>query len=62
MKTMSIITSFLALLGISSCADFKTVEPEDFEASIADMGAQIVDVRTPEEFAEGHIDALSILM
>ncbi len=55
MKTMSIITSVLALLGISSCADFKTVEPEDFETSIADMGAQIVDVRTPEEFAEGHI-------
>ena len=52
---MSIITSVLALLGISSCADFKTVEPEDFEASIADMGAQIVDVRTPEEFAGGHI-------
>ena len=55
MKAMSIITSVLALLGVGGCTGFKTVSAEEFEAVIADGKAQIVDVRTPEEFAEGHI-------
>ena len=33
----------------------------DFDAAIAVPGVQIIDVRTPEEFAEGHIaDAVNI--
>ena len=39
MKTMSIITSVLALLGIGGCTEFKTVPAEEFETIIADMDA-----------------------
>lgn len=55
MKAMSIITSALALLGIGGCTGFKTVPAEEFESIFVDGKAQLVDVRTPEEFAEGHI-------
>lgn len=52
---MCILTSFLALLGISGCAGFKTVPVKDFEQLAADGHVQVVDVRTPEEFEDGHL-------
>ena len=41
-----------------SCEDtytFKSVETEEFANLIEDSSVVVVDVRTPEEFAEGHI-------
>ena len=34
---------------------YKTLDVDDFAASIAHGGAQCVDVRTPSEYTEGHI-------
>ena len=47
---------FCALL-FSCSADnkFKSVSVEEFEALITDTTVQRLDVRTPEEYAEGHI-------
>jgi rhodanese-related sulfurtransferase len=32
------------------------LSPDDFQSSIADGAVQLVDVRTPEEYAEQHIN------
>lgn len=55
MKTMNILAPVMALLGISGCAGFKTVPVKEFEQLAADGNVQLVDVRTPEEFEEGHL-------
>ena len=54
--------AILALLvfSITSCLKTKTegvmvLNPENFEQKIESSDVQLVDVRTPEEFAEGHI-------
>lgn len=57
-RILILLTAFFA---ISSCIsqskeNIKTVSVEEFAANIKKMpNAQILDVRTPEEFAEGHI-------
>jgi len=53
------ITAILAaLVGIAGCSAqrFTTLSPDDFQSSIADGAVQLVDVRTPEEYAEQHIN------
>lgn len=47
-----------ALVGIAGCSAqrFTTLSPDDFQSSIADGAVQLVDVRTPEEYAEQHIN------
>ena len=53
------ITAILAaLVGITGCSAqrFTTLSPDDFQSSIADGAVQLVDVRTPEEYAEQHIN------
>ncbi len=60
MNTKSISTLFLAIFFITACnsqnATVKNLNPTDFEKQIAQSGAQLVDVRTPEEFKEKHIE------
>ncbi len=43
---------------ISAAAGIRLVQPDEAAATIADSPEDLVilDVRTPEEFAEGHID------
>ena len=60
-------TSFLAaaLLGlfVAACGNkgFQTVEVAQFKEAIKNPSVVLVDVRTPQEFAQGHIDnALNI--
>jgi rhodanese-related sulfurtransferase len=54
------------LIGFVSCIKPKTDEsnlasPAAFEKLMQDENAQLVDVRTPEEYAEGHLkNALNI--
>ena len=44
------------LLSLFSCKGYKDLSVSEFEAMLTqDQTAQLVDVRTPEEFAEGHI-------
>lgn len=45
----------LTIVGLSSCKGFETVSPEVFETRIADGKAQILDVRTREEYYAGYI-------
>ena len=52
------ITAILAaLVGLAGCSAqrFTTLSPGDFQLSVADGSVQLVDVRTPDEFAEQHI-------
>ena len=42
--------------GLFSCRDYKDLTVNEFETMIEqDQTAQLLDVRTPEEFAEGHL-------
>jgi len=55
-----IFMSLMAIIcGLFSCTaqthKYKSVEVEDFEKAIADTAVVRLDVRTPEEYAEGHI-------
>ena len=54
MKQM--IMSLLTLLGLLGCKGFTDLNVEEFAAMRAqEPAAQLVDVRTPEEYAEGHL-------
>jgi rhodanese-related sulfurtransferase len=56
MKKLFRLIPFCALLFSCSADDrFKSVSVEEFEALINDTTVQRLDVRTPEEYAEGHI-------
>ena len=55
------IMSILAMIcSLFSCSaqnnDFKSVEVDEFEKVIGDTAVIRLDVRTPEEYAEGHIE------
>ena len=60
-KTIYLIFFILAFsLGLWACAGNKKVEYKNltsaqFEEFIKDSEVQLLDVRTPEEYAEGHI-------
>lgn len=64
MKIMRKILSAILLVAFASCnsqSSFKNVNAADFEKGISQPGAQIVDVRTSEEYDEKHIaSALNI--
>ena len=45
-----------SLLGLFSCKGYKDLSVEEFQKMlISDASAQLLDVRTPKEYAEGHI-------
>ena len=52
---MSFIALFTCCLGSCGQQEFKTVDADEFEREIASGNVQLVDVRTAEEFADGHI-------
>jgi len=47
--------TMLAVIALSSCAGFETVPADEFETRISNGKAQLVDVRTREEYYEGYI-------
>ena len=51
---------FSAIIGLFGCnaqsAKFATVDVEEFAKVISDTTVVRLDVRTPQEYAEGHID------
>ena len=54
---MSILTMICSLFSCSAQNNmFKSVEVDEFEKVIADTAVVLLDVRTPEEYAEGHIE------
>ena len=54
MKFMSILTSLLSFLGCSG-RGYTNQAVAEFEAECAKPEVAIIDVRTPEEYAEGHL-------
>lgn len=52
---MAILVSLMSFL-FGGCTDgFVSQNNEEFAATISDSNVQLVDVRTAEEFADGHI-------
>ena len=60
MSTKSFITLFMAVFFITACSSqnttVKNLNATDFEKQITQNSVQLVDVRTPEEFKEKHIE------
>ena len=55
MKHLSLLMAF-SLIGLFSCKGYKDLPADAFETMLSEDGnAQLVDVRTPEEYAAGHI-------
>ena len=54
-RLVLLIAGLLALAGCSSSSAVSTVNAQDFATTIATSGVVILDVRTPGEFAAGHI-------
>ena len=54
-KLFSLLLAATSLVGCQSNTAFKSVDAQQFAEVIADEKVQLVDVRTPEEYSEGHI-------
>lgn len=51
------IMSLAMILTLFGCHGYKNLTVDEFETMLAEDGTvQLVDVRTPEEYAEGHLD------
>ena len=55
MKAISLFTALLGALTCACGAPVTNLEVADFEAKATDPAVFLVDVRTPEEYAEGHL-------
>lgn len=59
MKVIKFIAAILAVFGTSMCAtaqkEFEDADVNRFEQLIKSDSVQILDVRRPDEYAEGHI-------
>ena len=54
-RLVLVVASILALAGCASASATTTSNAQDFAATISDTSVVILDVRTPGEFASGHI-------
>lgn len=52
---MGLIGFFSAICGCADSSKIKSVDPDEFEQIIQDTAVVRLDVRTAEEYAEGHI-------
>ena len=55
MKAMSLFTALLGVLSCSSGTPVTNLDVEAFDAKAADPAVFLVDVRTPDEYADGHL-------
>ena len=63
-KTRSLITCLLAVLGLTSACgqgNYENVDVEGFATLIADSSVVILDVRTADEFKDGHIQGAILI-
>lgn len=57
LRFMSLVTMLCAIFVCKAQSDtFRSLSVEDFEKAIADTAIVRLDVRTAEEFADGHIE------
>ena len=52
---ITLLAAFLGSLLGCNAAEFKSVTPPEFQEVIADTAVQVLDSRTAEEYADGHI-------
>ena len=55
MKAMSLFTALLGVLSCTSGTPVTNLETDGFETKAGDPAVFLVDVRTPEEYADGHL-------
>lgn len=60
-RALCIFLSAFALCGARKVPVIHTVNTGDAEKLIRDVGAYLLDVRTPQEFAEGHIPGATLI-
>lgn len=53
---LALLVGTLALAGCTPGSGVSTVAPKAWLAAAAEPGVVIIDVRTPEEYAAGHLD------
>ncbi|MGM9804346.1 MAG: rhodanese-like domain-containing protein [Muribaculaceae bacterium] len=51
----ALLSCLMGALGGCNAADFTSITPQEFQKTIADTTVQVLDARTPDEFAQGHI-------
>lgn len=58
MRTFIGTCAVLLFAGSMACAQSPSggLEPRSFQAEVGKHQAQLIDVRTPEEYAQGHLD------
>jgi len=63
MRTLILFTGLISMLGLGSCmeqnseqtTEFKSLNPKDFKQQMEKEPGTVLDVRTPQEVAEGVI-------
>jgi rhodanese-related sulfurtransferase len=60
-KVFALIASALLLAGCSSSTGAIDLGVSEFSTKVAEAGVITLDVRTPIEFAEGHIDGARLI-
>ena len=60
-KLIAVIGSILLLAGCSSTSSATDLSVTEFSSKVAEAGVITLDVRTPGEFAEGHIEGAQLI-
>ena len=60
-KVFALIASVLLLAGCSSSTGAIDLGVTEFSAKVAEAGVITLDVRTPGEFAEGHVEGARLI-
>lgn len=56
MRRFALLCSFLGVfVGCGNPPSFRSVEADEFARVVAEDAVQVVDVRTPSEYDEGHL-------
>ena len=60
-KVIALFAAALLLAGCSSSSSANNLSVDEFSAKAAETGVITLDVRTPGEFAEGHIEGARLI-
>jgi rhodanese-related sulfurtransferase len=60
-KVFALIASALLLAGCSTSSSAIDLSVNEFSAKVAEAGVITLDVRTPGEFAEGHVEGARLI-
>jgi rhodanese-related sulfurtransferase len=60
-KVFALIVSALLLAGCSTSSSAIDLSVTEFSAKVAEAGVITLDVRTPGEFAEGHVEGACLI-